>query len=72
MENEKPQENRFLDFLHRKNIDARALRENEPVLFEKWETGFALLHEESFVMQQKFLINPVRRKYALVRHLPKK
>jgi hypothetical protein len=72
MENEKPQENRFLDFLARKNIDARSLKENEPALFEKWEHAFAPLHEESFLMQQKFLINPVRRKYPLVKHITQK
>ena len=72
MENEKPQENRFLDFLSRKNIDAPSLRENEPALFERWEKAFAQLHEESFVMQQKFLINPVRRKYPAIRHLSQK
>ena len=54
---------RFLDFLYRKNIDAVALAEGDPQIYTKWATLFELVHEESFVMQQKFLLNPIRRKY---------
>jgi hypothetical protein len=62
------QENRFEEFLKRKNIDGMAFSEHEPELFQHWRSLFAQLHEESFVMQQKFILNPLRRRFPAVRH----
>jgi hypothetical protein len=61
-------ENRFEEFLKRKNIDALAFSEQEPEQFQRWEHLFAQMHEESFVMQQKFILNPIRRRFPSVRH----
>jgi hypothetical protein len=69
METENPQERAFLDFLEKKNIDKDSFRIQDQALYEKWKDLFSQVFEESFVMQQKFLINPVRRKYPLVQHL---
>ena len=63
MEEQSMDAERFLDFLNRKNIDAAALAVGDPEIYRKWEVLFSLVHEESFVMQQKFLLNPIRRKY---------
>jgi len=58
---------RFIDFLSRKNIDASVLKASESLLFEKWRILFRQMHEESFVMQEKFRLNPIRRKYPKTR-----
>lgn len=55
---------RFLEFLQRKNIDAAAFAHAEPLVFEKWKSLFEQMHENSFVLQMKFQINPTRRKYT--------
>jgi hypothetical protein len=65
---EMPLPERFPDFLIRKNINAEAFSLGDPVLFEKWQKLFSLVHEESFVMQQKFHLNPLRRRFPLVLH----
>jgi hypothetical protein len=67
MEEQTKDSERFRDFLNRKNIDAEALVAGEPSVFRKWAELFAQVHEESFVMQQKFLLNPIRRKYPKTR-----
>jgi hypothetical protein len=59
---------RFHDFLVRKNIDAEGLSLGKPEIFQKWKEMFAELNEDSFVMQQKFQLNPIRRSFPLVRH----
>jgi hypothetical protein len=61
-------ENPFQEFLKRKNIDAAAFMKNEVQLFQDWQELFSELHEESFVMMQKFRINPLRRRFPLVLH----
>jgi hypothetical protein len=60
------EENRFLAFLQRKNIDAAAFSAADPEFFNRWAGLFAQQHEESFLMQQKFHINPIRRRFPLV------
>jgi hypothetical protein len=59
---------RFADFLVRKNIDAQAFSLAEPAVFQKWQELFSQVHEESFVMMQKFHLNPIRRRFPLVGH----
>jgi len=59
---------RFNAFLVRKNIDALGFSLGKPELFQKWKGIFAELSEDSFVMQQKFQLNPIRRSFPLVRH----
>ena len=68
MEVQTQEVDRFLDFLSRKNIDASALADAEPSVFQKWKTLFDQMHEESFLMHQKFHINPIRRKYPKTRY----
>jgi len=58
----------FNAFLVRKNIDAQGFSLGKPELFQKWKEIFAELSEDSFVMQQKFQLNPIRRSFPLVRH----
>jgi len=42
--------------------------QKEPGRFEEWKKLFELVHEDSFVMQKKFYINPIRRKYPKINH----
>lgn len=58
----------FAAFLARKNINAEAFNLAEPLIFEKWKELFLQLHEESFVMMQKFHLNPIRRRFPLISH----
>ena len=55
----------YEEFLAQKKIDAARFRAAEPVRFAEWAELFPHLHPESFVMQKKFLINDVRRRYPL-------
>ncbi len=52
-------------FLAQKKIDALRFRTDDSALFLKWEQQFLETHPQSFVLQNKFLINAVRRKYTL-------
>ena len=63
---------RFNAFLVRKNIDAQGFSLGKPELFQKWQEMFAELNEDSFVMQQKFQLNPIRRSFPLVKHESRK
>ena len=63
---------RFHEFLVRKNIDAQGLSLGKPEIYLKWKEMFAELNEDSFVMQQKFQLNPIRRSFPLVRHESRK
>jgi hypothetical protein len=65
---EEPKPDRFAEFLVRKNIDAESFSLAEPAIFQKWKELFSQLHEESFLMMQKFRLNPLRRRFPLVRH----
>jgi hypothetical protein len=58
-------EEEFLIFLRQKKIDAKLFLAADKVLFVKWQNEFSQLHAESFVMQKKFFINNIRRKYQL-------
>ncbi len=55
----------FDAFLIQKNIDPQAFKAKEIELFNRWAQEFSQYHSESFVMQKKFLINNIRRKYQL-------
>ena len=65
---EENSQGRFADFLVRKNINGEAFSLAEPAIFRKWEELFSQVHEESFVMLQKFHLNPIRRRFPLVHH----
>ena len=69
MEEESIENERFIDFLTRKNINAEALLVSEPTIYQKWQQLFKEVSEVSFVLQQKFYINPMRRKYPKLKHL---
>ncbi len=56
----------FEEFLTSKKIDYAKFLKAEPIVFSQWKEDFVQLHSESFVMQKKFLINAVRRKYNLL------
>lgn len=55
----------FEEFLAQKKIDAARFRAAEPARYAEWADLFPRLHPESFVMQKKFLINDIRRRYPL-------
>jgi hypothetical protein len=57
-------ENEFTEFLAKKNIDSEAFQKGDKVLFGNWKNEFQQYHEDSFVMQKKFSINNIRRKYT--------
>ena len=68
MEEESIEKVRFIDFLTRKNINAEALLVSEPEIYQKWQHLFEKVSEASFVLQQKFYLNPMRRKYPKLNH----
>ena len=68
MEVQSSDKERFDDFLSRKNIDSKMLNASDPTLYESWHALFSQVHEESFVMLQKFKINPIRRKYPKIQY----
>ncbi len=53
----------FTTFLASKKIDAQLFKEKEPQVFENWLFQFEQMHPKSFVLQQLFVINAIRRKY---------
>lgn len=55
----------FEEFLNKKKIDYAQFLKAEPVVFSHWKQEYEQMHIESFVMQKKFLINSIRRKYTL-------
>jgi hypothetical protein len=58
----------FDAFLTRKNINPEDFRAGDPVQFEKWRLLYEKVHEESFLLFQKFHINPIRRRFPLNRY----
>jgi hypothetical protein len=56
----------FEEFLSTKKIDYAKFLKAEPIVFSQWKQDFAQMHTEGFVMQKKFLINSIRRKYILL------
>lgn len=59
---------RFSAFLRGKNINPQAFAEAEPQRFSQWQQLFAQMSEPSFVLYQKFHLNPVRRRFPLIPH----
>ncbi len=57
----------FEEFLNSKKIDYAKFLKAEPIVYTQWKQEYSQLHTESFVMQKKFLINAVRRKYNISR-----
>lgn len=55
----------FEDYLLTKKIDKVAFEKAEPKTFAEWQVLFSKVHPESFTLQKKFLLNPIRRKYLL-------
>lgn len=60
----------FDQFLTSKNIDPVAFCTAEPEKYSRWMILFSQVHPESFVLQQKFQINPIRRHYPATRYIP--
>jgi len=55
----------FEGFLLSKKIDSTLFRAGDMDLWINLKILFDQIHEESFVQQKKFIINPLRRKYLL-------
>jgi len=55
----------FEEFLTSKKIDFSKFLKSEPIVFSQWKQDYAQLHTESFVMQKKFQINAIRRRFSL-------
>jgi hypothetical protein len=58
-------EEEFEIFLTQKKIDALGFKVGDRPTFENWQKEFSQMHQDSFVMQKKFFINNIRRKYQL-------
>ena len=57
----------FEDYLVSKNINSDLFKAAEPAIFNEWKEEFEAMHPESFTVQKKFKINPIRRKYQLLK-----
>lgn len=68
MEDNQTEHDRFSAFLKGKNINPQAFAEGEPQRFSQWQELFAQMSEASFVLYQKFHINPLRRRFPLIPH----
>lgn len=55
----------FEEYLISKKIDKSAFQLAEPDRFAEWSKLFNVSHPDSFTLQKKFLLNPIRRKYLL-------
>lgn len=55
----------FSEYLISKKIDEQKFKAAEPLRFEEWRALFEQVHPDSFTMQKKFHINPIRRTYLL-------
>ncbi|MEM9671607.1 MAG: hypothetical protein ACFB15_15655 [Cyclobacteriaceae bacterium] len=57
----------FEEYLEKKKIDSSAFQQAEEELWLEWQGLFEQIHPDSFTSQKLFLINPIRRKYPLVK-----
>ncbi len=57
----------FPEYCLVKKIDALKFAKEDKSLFAEWMRIFEQLNPESFTQQKKFLINPVRLKYPLIK-----
>lgn len=55
----------FEQFLKSKKIDSKSFQNNEDELWRNWNELYEQVHPESFIAQQLYLINNIRRKYPL-------
>lgn len=55
----------FENFLEKKKINSKTFKENDPAKWKKWAEAFSQQHPASFVAQQLYLINAIRRTYPL-------
>lgn len=55
----------FEEYLKSKKIDKEKFMLSEPDRYEEWAILFDQVHPDSFTLQKKFFINPIRRKYLL-------
>lgn len=55
----------FEEYLISKKIDSQAFRAAEPALWNEWNGLFEAMSPASFTAQKLYLINPLRRKYAM-------
>ena len=60
----------FEEYLKEKKIDTVAFREADGALWNDFKIQFEQMHPKSFTAQKLFLINDIRRKYALVETEP--
>lgn len=59
---------RFEEYCESKKINANNFLEDDMVTFLKWKAEFELMGQDNFTQQKKFLINPTRSKYPLVKN----
>ncbi|MBX2840135.1 MAG: hypothetical protein KTR26_00075 [Flammeovirgaceae bacterium] len=57
----------FEQFLIQKKIDPISFKNEDPSIFQDFQSLFDQVHPKSFVTQKLFLINKIRRKYPLKR-----
>ena len=55
----------FSEYLVSKNINEDKFKAADPLRFEEWRLLFDQVHPDSFTMQKKFHLNPIRRTYLL-------
>ncbi|MEP2771294.1 MAG: hypothetical protein ABJH05_04050 [Fulvivirga sp.] len=55
----------FKEYLISKKIDAEAFKKSNPKVWTEWGRLFKEMHPKSFTAQKLYLINDIRRKYAL-------
>ncbi len=60
----------FDAYLVGKKIEAKKFKAAEQDLFDQLKVEFDQMHPNSFTAQKLFLINPIRRKYPLVKEEP--
>jgi hypothetical protein len=55
----------FKEYCLSKKIDYVKFSQQDPLLVKEWTEYFEKVSPDSFTQQKKFLINPIRLKYAL-------
>ena len=55
----------FAAYLAEKKIDAARFAADDAKTYAEWERLFGQMNPESFTVQKKFLLNPIRRKYLV-------
>jgi len=57
----------FEEYCLTKKIDVNRFKVEDAALYREWEAYFAQVSPDSFTQQKKFLINPVRLRFSLLK-----